>query len=596
MPDFSIDQIIAGGAGASTRADFSKLADLPKAYYEGRDQAYNQKLRNAFSDDNGGLPVDAQGNFDAGKAWERLIQLGGAPAVDAATKLAEAGFQQDRYRNAPTVEAAIRGDMPASPTTNFPPSANRSAPAVVAPPLNRGGVVQPQATTSAQGSPQGGGDKPGSLMGFLSNWGVPEDLAGNEMNILGGKLSMALGRRVDPNQPLNMNDPTVRGVLGEWVRARGSRSNAPAAPSAAPSPQEAGAPQQPVVGPAIGRNSVSIDPAQRAGMGVPQPQAPQPYGSGPVQAGPAGPQPALPQMQPQVRQQPAPAQVSAPPAAEPADPTLGGLVPAGYEPGAYVRRLEAVAGSGRVLPDQLKVLQGRIEAIHKALEPTPDMKNARAAGMSVKDYLDRSDTNMADRDVLTKSILPKLDKSQEAATAARDEIQAIHRSREQLDAPGGIFSGAAADVRLKVAKVAEFLGVPNADKIANTESFGSAIGSRVLSLVKGLGAGTGISNADRDFAAAMAGGNIKLDEKSIRKILDIGEKAARTRIDQHNGLADRTLKSTDALKGYSDVYRVEQPGQYQRAGAAPPPQRGEVVDGHRFLGGNPRDPRAWGSL
>ena len=285
------------------------------------------------------------------------------------------------------------------------------------------------------------------------------------------------------------------------------------------------------------------------------------------------------------------------PPSQPVDPTLGGLIPAGYpDPGAYVQRLEAVAGSGRVLPDQLKVLQGRIEAIHKALEPTPDMKNARAAGMPMKDFLDRSDTANTDRAVLTNSILPKLDKSQDTATAARDEILAIHRSREQLDAPGGIFSGSAADVRLKVAKVAEFLGVPNADKISNTESFGSAIGSRTLSLVKGLGAGAGISNADREFAAAMAGGNIKLDEKSIRKILDIGEKAARARIDQHNGLADRTLKASDSLKDYGSVYRVEQPGQYQRIGAAPPPKAGDIVDGHRFLGGNPRDERSWGRL
>ncbi len=404
-------------------------------------------------------------------------------------------------------------------------------------------------------------------MGFLANWGVPDEFAGSEMNVLGGKLSMALGRRIDPNQPLDMKDPKVRGVLGEWVRAR--RDGGPTVAGAALQSQEAGGPQSPIVRPA----------------------------TGPVQASPAAGMPPASAPQPQMGARPAAVAPSAAPTSQPADPTLGGLIPAGYpDPGAYVQRLEAVAGSGRVLPDQLKVLQGRIEAIHKALEPTPDMKNARAAGMPMKDFLDRSDTANTDRAVLTNSILPKLDKSQDTATAARDEILAIHRSREQLDAPGGIFSGSAADVRLKVAKVAEFLGVPNADKISNTESFGSAIGSRTLSLVKGLGAGAGISNADREFAAAMAGGNIKLDEKSIRKILDIGEKAARARIDQHNGLADRTLKASDSLKDYGSVYRVEQPGQYQRIGAAPPPKAGDIVDGHRFLGGNPRDERSWGRL
>ena len=68
-----------------------------------------------------------------------------------------------RYRNAPTVEGVLRGDLPQPPTTNFPPSANRNAPVKVAPALARGGLPQ-------EGQPQpaaGGGDRPGSLIGFL---------------------------------------------------------------------------------------------------------------------------------------------------------------------------------------------------------------------------------------------------------------------------------------------------------------------------------------------------------------------------------------------------------------------------------------------
>ena len=496
-----------------------------------RDWKYQQDLRNAFKDDGGNFRqdlLDDKGNPDSGKMYQRLMTIGGAPVAEAASKLAETGFQQDRYRNAPAVEGVLRGDPPQPSATNFPPSPNRNAPVVVAPPLNRGGVVRPQAAAPAPGQ---GGDKPGSLMGFLSNWGVPDELAGSEMNILGGKLSAALGRRIDPNQPLDMNDPNVRGVLSEWVRAR--RGGA-AATAAAPD----------------GRTRVD----------APQPQ-PIAYG------GPALPQPSS-QAQPQPMSGPAPAlptpQRPASTQAPPSDPTLGGLVPPGYEPGAYVQRLEAVAGSGRVLPDQLRVLQARIEGIRKALEPTPDMKNARAAGMSVKDYLDRGDNANTERTILTNSILPKLDKSQETASAARDEITSIHRARDQLDASGGIFSGTGAPVREKLAKVANFLGVPGADTIENTETFKAAIGQRVLSLVKGLGSGAGISNADRDYAAAMAGGHIELNEGSIRRILDIGEKAARARIDQHNKLTGNTLKSNDAMKDYGDVYRVEQPDAYRQ--------------------------------
>lgn len=526
-----IDSIISGVAG-NTRADFSQIGDLPKAYYEGQDQAYKQRGRNIFS---GGLPRDKDGNVDYQKAYERVVTVLGAPAIESAGSLATSGLTQDRIRYAPTVSGIMENPGPGVAQGGPAPSP------VVAPSANRG-VPRPDSQSGRQG-----GDSPGSLVSFISAAGTPDELAGPHINILGGQLSAALGRRVDPNEPLDMKDPRVRQVLAGYKRG------------GIPEQQDGTMAQPSIVSPpsaSRGASAVVAPPRNTGGVVAP---------------------------------------LSAPATGYRGDPTLGGLIPPGYpDPGAYLARLQAIATSGRVLPDQLKTLEQKIGAIQTALQPTPDMKNAAAAGQSLTDYQNRSDENMAARDILSKSILPKLDKSQEAANAARDEIQAIHRSREQLDAPGGIFSGATADVRLKVAKVAEFLGVPNADKISNTEAFGSAIGSRVLSLVKNLGSGTAISNADRDFAAAMAGGNIKLDEKSIRRILDIGEQAARVRIQQHNGLADRTLKSSEALKDYGSVYRVEQPDQYQpRAQAMPPPQRGDVVDGHRFLGGNPRDERAW---
>lgn len=243
------------------------------------------------------------------------------------------------------------------------------------------------------------------------------------------------------------------------------------------------------------------------------------------------------------------------------DPTLGGLVPPGRTPEQQLELLTRRRASGLLTAEQDKAYADRIKALQDALQPTPDMKNARAAGMTTREYIDRNDTAATDRAVLTTSILPKLDKSQDTATAARDEILAIDRAREQLDMPGGIFSGSGAEVRNKLAKVGTLFGLDDS-KIANTEAFGSAIGTRVLSLVKNLGSGTAISNADREFAAAMAGGNIKLNEKSIRRILDIGEKAARARIDQHNSLVDRTVGQNDSLSQYKKTYHIDAPGKY----------------------------------
>ena len=53
-------------------------------------------------------------------------------------------------------------------------------------------------------------------------------------------------------------------------------------------------------------------------------------------------------------------------------------------------------------------------------------------------------------------------------------------------------------------------------------------------LIKQFGAGTGLSDADREYATKMAGGLITVDEKAIRKILDINDKAAQNVIRLHN--------------------------------------------------------------
>jgi hypothetical protein len=173
-------------------------------------------------------------------------------------------------------------------------------------------------------------------MGFLSNWGVPDELAGSEMNILGGKLSAALGRRIDANQPLDMNDPKIRTVLGDWVRSRDGRNGTPSAAPAAPAQDGSPAQPQPIVGPATGRNSVSIDPTKRADMGVTQPQA----------------------------------------AATPSTPVAGDDAQT-----LNLRRtagtLEKVLASGRLLPEAAKAYEAKLQSIYKQLEPTNDMKNFR---------------------------------------------------------------------------------------------------------------------------------------------------------------------------------------------------------------------------
>lgn len=146
-----------------------------------------------------------------------------------------------------------------------------------------------------------------------------------------------------------------------------------------------------------------------------------------------------------------------------------------------------------------------------------------------------------------------------AARASADTVRSIQNARSQLDAPGGIFSGQWANQQLALQKVGAVFGAANPDAITNTETFRTQIKPIVLETVKGLGAGSGISNADRDFAQQAVGGDITLNESTIRRVLDITERAARAKVTRHNSMADQMLATQPDLKQLAPMLRVAEP-------------------------------------
>lgn len=50
--------------------------------------------------------------------------------------------------------------------------------------------------------------------------------------------------------------------------------------------------------------------------------------------------------------------------------TLRCLVPVGYRPTSYRQRLQSIASSGRVLPNQRKAIESMISAIDAAMQAT----------------------------------------------------------------------------------------------------------------------------------------------------------------------------------------------------------------------------------
>jgi hypothetical protein len=132
------------------------------------------------------------------------------------------------------------------------------------------------------------------------------------------------------------------------------------------------------------------------------------------------------------------------------------------------------------------------------------------------------------------------EESSDAAKAARDSMTTSNTLTDLLDE--GIFSGSFAPQKLQAAKYAkaatDLLGIkPGADlqkTIESTEAYKAAVKDKVLGIAKSLGANP--SNTDRDFALDVAGGNIALDEGTMRRILAKDAELNKTKIERHNQL------------------------------------------------------------
>jgi hypothetical protein len=146
-----------------------------------------------------------------------------------------------------------------------------------------------------------------------------------------------------------------------------------------------------------------------------------------------------------------------------------------------------------------------------------------------------------------------------AVDQARQTLQATASMRDQLNAPGGVITGAAAGDRLALQKIGSLLGVADPSAITNTEALRAAAGPLVLATVKGLGSGTSISNSDRDFAAEMAGGNIALNESSIRRMIDIQEQAAREKMTRSQGVINQLIQTNPNLANLAPLLTAPPP-------------------------------------
>jgi hypothetical protein len=264
-------------------------------------------------------------------------------------------------------------------------------------------------------------------------------------------------------------------------------------------------------------------------------------------------------------------------ASAPGTQPVNALVPmAGAQP-APAAPVNALAGS-QTAPDQAAVIQNRINGLLRlgtpqalstakvlqtqltALEPTPAI---REFNYGLKNPEFTKSQIALKRAGATQVVLPAQEKAFEAElgkgqadailksrTAAEDAATILATNQVGRDLlNSGAITGAGADFFVGLNQGLKTAGIDFgfADASANSQAYAAAMGQNTAKLIKQFGAGTGLSDGDRKYAEKIAAGQITMDEKAIRRILDINDRAARNVITGHNKKVEN-IKTNIPLK------------------------------------------------
>ena len=149
----------------------------------------------------------------------------------------------------------------------------------------------------------------------------------------------------------------------------------------------------------------------------------------------------------------------------------------------------------------------------------------------------------------------------ENARKAADALGSINRTLPTVD---NMFTGAGAEVKLNIARYARTFGldVVDPDKIEDTEAYIAESGRRVADYIRNLGAGTGLSNADREYAERVVAANVTVDREALKRLLTVLKKDAERKITRFNSLKQKVSEElgpqgSAALAFYGDVFISE---------------------------------------
>ena len=126
------------------------------------------------------------------------------------------------------------------------------------------------------------------------------------------------------------------------------------------------------------------------------------------------------------------------------------------------------------------------------------------------------------------------------AQDARNMIELIDRQTGRLE--GGMPTGLAANMELNLRRFGELIGLPYDPAVTNAETFISEAGKIVADQIKDFGSGTGLSDADREYAKLIAAADITTQQEALFNLLNIRRNAMVKTVENFNKVRTATAK------------------------------------------------------
>ena len=126
------------------------------------------------------------------------------------------------------------------------------------------------------------------------------------------------------------------------------------------------------------------------------------------------------------------------------------------------------------------------------------------------------------------------------AQDARDMIELIDRQTARLE--GGMPTGLLAETELNLRRFGELIGLPYDPSVTNAQEFVSEAGKIVADQIKDFGSGTGLSDADREYAKLIAAADITTQQEALFNLLKIRRRSMVETVNNFNKVRTATAK------------------------------------------------------